>query len=59
MLVATEAMRRGTALFNTAVLLHGVPYTTLKDHLSGRVVHGTKPWPIQYHKKEECALANH
>jgi len=27
---------------------HGVPCSTLKDRLSGRVIHGTKPGPKPY-----------
>ena len=27
---------------------HGVPVTTLKDRLSGRDLHGTKPRPVPY-----------
>ena len=33
---------------NKASLLHGVPHFTLKDHLSGRVVHGRNPDPQPY-----------
>ena len=33
---------------NRAALDHGVPPTTLKDRLSGRVIHGTKPGPVPY-----------
>ena len=43
-----------------SALSHGVPYTTLKDRLSGRVIHGTKPGPITYlNAKEEEALTSH
>ena len=27
---------------------HGVPITTLKNRLSGRVIHGTNPGPVLY-----------
>ena len=30
-----------------------MPPTTLKGHLSGRVIHGTKPGPVPYLTKEE------
>ena len=33
---------------NKAADLHGVPRSTLKDRLSGRVKHGTKPGPKLY-----------
>ena len=45
MLVAMETVRKGGISVNKAALLHGVPSTTLIDHISGRVVHGTKPGP--------------
>ena len=32
---------------NHAAKLFGVPPSTLKDRLSGRVLHGTKPGPVQ------------
>ena len=33
---------------NAAARDHGVPVTTLKNRLSGRVVHGTNPGPAPY-----------
>ena len=36
---------KGTMSANKAADLHGVPRSTLKDRLSGRVVHGTNPGP--------------
>ena len=38
---------------NEATAQHGVPPTTLKNKLSGRVKHGTKPGPQSYLTKEE------
>lgn len=38
---------------NQAAREHGIPPTTLKDRLSGRVVDGTKPGPIPYLSKDE------
>ena len=32
---------------------HGVPVSTLRDRISGRVVHGTKPGPKPYLSGEE------
>ena len=40
--------------------MYGVPRTTLKDRLSGRVVHGTKPGPKPYLcHSEERELVDH
>ena len=40
--------------------LYGVPRSTLKDQLSGRVVHGTKPGPRPYMSTgEETKLSSH
>ena len=38
---------------NEAAIKHGVPKTTLKDRISNRVTHGTKPGPKQYLNNEE------
>ena len=55
-----EAVRKQPISINKAALLHGVPPSTLKDRLSGRVVHGSKPGPSQYlDKGEEDALSDH
>ena len=44
MTAAMEAVQDGTATsINQAARQHGVPASTLKDRLSGRVIHGTKP----------------
>ena len=48
-----KAVRKGPISINKAALLHGVPPTTLKDRLSGRVEHGTKPGPVKYLNNEE------
>ena len=45
---------------NRAADLYGVPRSTLKDRLSGRVVHGTKPRPRPYLSTgEETELSSH
>ena len=45
---------------NKAADLHGVPRSTLKDRLSGRVKHGTKPGPKPYlSAEEEAELTSH
>ena len=60
MVAAMEAAKDGTISINKVALLHGVPPTTLKDRLSGRVKHGTKPGPRPYlNDQEERALADH
>ena len=60
MVSAMEAVRSGTVSINKATYLHLVPHTTLKDRLSGRVVHGTKPGPKPYlTQEEETALCDH
>ena len=38
---------------NRAAIEHGVPRTTLKDRLSGRVIHGTNIGPKHYLTQEE------
>lgn len=44
---AIKAVHSGSGI-NKAAHEHGVPRTTLKDRLSGKVVHGRKPGPQQY-----------
>jgi len=45
---------------NRAADLYGVPRSTLKDRLSGRVVHGMKPGPRPYLSTgEETELSSH
>ncbi len=57
---AIEAVKKGTTSINKASKLYGVPCTTLKDRLSGRVIHGTKPGQKRYlDEQEEEALAEH
>ena len=50
--LAMKAVEAGS-LINQAAFDHGVPPTTLKDRLSGRVKHGDKPGPKQYLSSEE------
>lgn len=60
MVSAMETVKSGTVSINKAALLHLVPRTTLKNHLSGRVVHGTKPGPKPYlAQEEETVLCDH
>lgn len=45
---------------NQATDAHGVPRSTLKDRLSGHIVHGINPGPRSYlTKDEENDLARH
>ena len=47
MLAALKAVEEGQPV-NIAVCDHGIPKTTLKERLSGRVTHGTNPGPKLY-----------
>ena len=59
MTVAMEAVMKGSKT-NRAAKLHGVPCTTLKDRLSGRVRHGSRPGPKPcLDDQEDHALAEH
>lgn len=53
MCAAMKAVRDGTMSANKAAIAHGVPRSSLKDRLSGRVEHGTKPGPRPYLSPEE------
>ena len=54
---ALEAVKGGGMGAKRAARIYDVPPTTLKDRLSGRVKHGTKPGPAPYlSKKEEDEL---
>ena len=59
MLSAIETARAGVSA-NEAARQHGVPPSTLKDRLSGRVLHGSKPGPHPYLKpSEESELSDY
>jgi len=60
MLDAIESAMAGGMSGNKAAAKHGVPPSTLKDHLSGCVKHGTKPGPVPYlSQTEEKELTDH
>ena len=60
MLEALKSVQKDGLSGNMAADLHGVPRSTLKDRLSGRVRHGTKPGPKPYLSiQEESELATH
>ena len=48
MIQAMQAVKDGTMSANMAARTYSVPPSTLKDRVSGRVKHGTKPCPIRY-----------
>ena len=50
-----EFVEDGEGSINQAATVHGVPKSTLKDRVSGRVQHGSKPGPEPYFSKEEEA----
>ena len=53
MTAAMDAVDEGVCGVNHAAMLHGVPKTTLKNRLSGRVAHGINPGPKPYLNKDE------
>ena len=60
MLAAIESVQTDHMSGNKAADLHGVPRSTLKDRLSGRVSHGTKSGPVPYLSvTEEEELSTH
>ena len=48
MLAALKSVREGEEGVNRVAVLYGVPRTTLKDHLSGRVTPGVNSGPRPY-----------
>ena len=58
---AIKAVLDSTAKpISAAAIDHGVSITTLKDRLSGRVLHATKPGQVSYlSRSEEEKLAAH
>jgi len=53
MLGAIDAVKKDGTGVNAAAAQFGVPPSTLRDRLSGRVVHGTHPGPAPYLEKDE------
>ena len=53
MLQAMETVKSGYMGMNRTAIEHGVPRTSLKDRLSGRVIHGTNIGPEPYLTQEE------
>ena len=53
MVAAMEAVKSGKISVNRAALEHGIPKTTLKNRISGKVIHGTNPGPSSFLTKEE------
>jgi len=57
---AIECARSGAASANKAAEMYGIPKSTLKDRLSGRVQPGSRPGPHPYlMPSEEAELASH
>ena len=57
---AMEAVMNGKTSINKTAVMYNVPCTSLKDRLSGKVVHGTRPGPKLYlNEIEEKELADH
>ena len=58
MVAVIEIVERGLSSVNQAALQHGVPKTTLKNRLSGHIIHGTKsgPRPHLDKMKKKCYL---
>ena len=48
MLAAITMAKNGEVSANQAAEVHGVPRSTLKDRLKGKVTHGMKPGPHPY-----------
>lgn len=60
MQLAMEAVKSGRLGVNEAARTYGLPFTTLKDRMRGRVVHGTNPGPRPFlDKQEEKLLTDH
>ena len=55
MLAAIEDVKQGMSC-NHAAYTHGVPRSTLKDRISGRVIHAKNPGLVHYLSSEEEAL---
>ena len=55
MKAAVRTVQKGLSGINQAAVDHGIPKTTLKDRLSGRVQHGVKPGPKPYLDNSEVA----
>jgi hypothetical protein len=54
-MVAAMTAVKGGSHIKRAAEEHGVPVSTLRDHISGRVVHGTKPGPTPYLEEAELS----
>lgn len=60
MVGALNEVKKGKYSINRIAYMYGVPRSTLKDRVTGRVKHGTNPGPSPYlNKEEEQKLANH
>ena len=57
MTATIKAVEYGNSHMNQTAMTHGVPKTTLKDRLSGRIEHGSKPGPDLYLNDEEAKIS--
>ena len=53
MLAAIDSVKNGGLSGNRSADMHGVPRFTLKDRLSGRVIHGVQLGPLPYLSVDE------
>ena len=53
MRAAMKAVMDGSLSINRSAIEHGVPKTTLRDRIAGKVQHGTNPGPKPYLTAEE------
>ena len=60
MRAAMNSVQEGVMSINRAAIEHGVPTTSLKDRISGRVLHGSNSGPKPYlSQQEEGKLVDH
>lgn len=59
MVLDMEAVKAGRLGVTEAARTYGIPCTTLKDRLRGKVVHGTNPGPRPFLDEEEKSLTDH
>ena len=58
MMAALEEVKKGKYSVNRIATMYGVPRSMVKDRITRRVTHGTKPGPCLYPNEEEM-LAQH
>ena len=53
MLGVMDTLQKDRMGVNVAAAQFGVPHSTLRNHLSGQVVHDTNPGPVPYLTRSE------